>query len=135
MWLYSFGFAMNLVYYLFLSIFNPDEPSFFEGYFGWGFLVIVCNSVIGLAITAVYKYGDAVIKCLAQSTSTAILILLSFCFFGTSIRPLTAVGCAIIFLATYLYMIPIQQAPIDVKPYLPITKDEVLTTELVTEEE
>lgn len=55
MWLYSSGFLMNAVYYFFLSIVKVDEPGFFEGYMGWGFAIIVCNSIIGIAITAVYK--------------------------------------------------------------------------------
>ena len=55
MWLYVFGFVLNTAFYFFLSIINPEQPGFFEGYNGWGFFVVVCNSVIGLAITAVYK--------------------------------------------------------------------------------
>jgi hypothetical protein len=55
MWMYASGFIANTLYYIILTWINPDEPGFFEGYAGWGFGVIVCNSIIGLAITAVYK--------------------------------------------------------------------------------
>ena len=56
-WLYSFGFVLNTLYYFFLTTIHPEEPGFFEGYNGWGIAVIFLNSIIGLAITAVYKVG------------------------------------------------------------------------------
>jgi hypothetical protein len=55
MWLYAGGFIANTAYYFALAISNPNEPGFFQGYGGWGFGVVVCNSLIGLAVTAVYK--------------------------------------------------------------------------------
>ena len=54
-WLYSFGFLFNLSYYFLLRFQNPNEPAFFDGYKGWGLMIVFTNSIIGLAITAVYK--------------------------------------------------------------------------------
>ncbi|KAJ2992130.1 hypothetical protein HDV02_003268 [Globomyces sp. JEL0801] len=103
-YLYASGFVFNLAYFIVLQIFSSTEPGFFDGFSGWGLAVVICNSLIGLAITAVYKYADAVIKCLAQSTSTSLLLIFSLILFGTNIRLVSAAGCLIIFLTTYLYM-------------------------------
>ncbi|KAJ2994118.1 hypothetical protein HDV02_001855 [Globomyces sp. JEL0801] len=100
-YLYGSGFIFNLLYFVGLQLFSSNEPSFFAGFSGWGLGVIACNSLIGLAITA---YADAVIKCLAQSMSTSILLILSLVLFGTNLRLVSAAGCVIIFLTTYLYM-------------------------------
>ncbi|KAJ2994120.1 hypothetical protein HDV02_001857 [Globomyces sp. JEL0801] len=100
-YLYSSGLLFNLVYFVLRQLFSSSEPAFFDGFWGWGLGVIICNSFIGLAITA---YADAVMKCLAQSISTSLLLILSLALFGTPVRLTSGAGCIIVFLTTYLYL-------------------------------
>ncbi|KAI8903158.1 nucleotide-sugar transporter-domain-containing protein [Gorgonomyces haynaldii] len=103
-WLYSSGCLMNIGYYFYQASVNPEEPGFFEGYQGWAIGVLMLNSLMGIAITAVYKYADAVVKTFASSTATAALLIISMIIFGTSLRVTAGFACIVIFVATYLYM-------------------------------
>jgi drug/metabolite transporter (DMT)-like permease len=104
-WLYLSGFIFNLLYYIYLQLVSETkEPGFFDGFSGWGIGIITINSFIGLAITAVYKYTDAVMKCMAQSISSSILLFFSMLFFGIQLRLVALAGCFEIFLGTYIYV-------------------------------
>jgi hypothetical protein len=54
-WLYTAGFLINIIFFVLKSAVKDDEPGLFDGYDGWGLGVLICNSLIGIAITAVYK--------------------------------------------------------------------------------
>ncbi|KAL2876535.1 hypothetical protein SGCOL_008110 [Colletotrichum sp. CLE4] len=103
--LYGAGAAMNLLCHLVIKTLKADEPGFFEGYTSFGaIMVIVSNVFIGLAITAVYKYADAVIKCFATAVATGILLYVSPILFGTSLSFLVLPGTVVVFVASWLYM-------------------------------
>lgn len=103
--LYAAGSVVNLMVHIMLSMFKEDEPGFFEGYNSFGaIMVIVSNVFIGLAITAVYRYADAVIKCFATAFATAILLYISPILFGTSLSFLVIPGTIVVFIASWLYM-------------------------------
>ncbi|KAJ3158350.1 hypothetical protein HK101_001322 [Irineochytrium annulatum] len=107
--LYAIGFMLNMCVYIFTAISDPTAPGFFQGYDLMACVLVLCNCLIGIAITAVYKYADAVIKTIAQTCSTSILIFISFLFFGATINLLTVTGVITIFLATYVYFVAGQQ--------------------------
>ncbi|GJC77648.1 CMP-sialic acid transporter 2 [Colletotrichum liriopes] len=103
--LYGAGAAMNLLCHLVIKTLKADEPGFFEGYNSFGaIMVIVSNVFIGLAITAVYKYADAVIKCFATAVATGILLYVSPILFGTKLSFLVLPGTVVVFVASWLYM-------------------------------
>jgi UDP-galactose transporter len=102
-YLYFFGFVLNLGYFWALRFTKEHQIGFFDGYSVCAVAILVCNSIIGLVITAVYKYADAIVKCIAQSISTSVLILCSWYFFGCKIRVMTVAGCLIVFFASYVY--------------------------------
>ena len=122
-YLYAFGIVLNYFIYLYQSSqsyqrcvsdqksFGEGDSSicdargFFTGYTPAAYLIIFCNSIIGIVITAVYKYADVVIKNIASSVSTACLYSLSIAFFGAKAGLQTTLGYGIVFLATYLYML------------------------------
>ncbi|KAI8586028.1 nucleotide-sugar transporter-domain-containing protein [Geranomyces variabilis] len=105
MGLYASGAVINIVIFCFKSAFG-DEPGFFAGYNNpLALVVILLNSCIGVAITFVYKYADAVIKSIAGSVTTALLVVLSAILFGAKITVLTGTGSLIIFISTYIYMV------------------------------
>ncbi|ODA81342.1 hypothetical protein RJ55_04307 [Drechmeria coniospora] len=67
-------------------------------------MVIVSNVFIGLAITAVYKYANAVIKCFATALSTGILLCIATLLLGTELGEMVLIGTAICFYASWLYL-------------------------------
>ncbi|KAF2839219.1 hypothetical protein M501DRAFT_772361 [Patellaria atrata CBS 101060] len=103
--LYACGVTINSVIHFTLRIVNPEEPGFFVGYHNWGaIIVIISNVFFGLAITAVYKYADALVKCLATAIATSILLYVSPILFHVWFNPLVIPGSMVVFLATWLYM-------------------------------
>ncbi|PMD62276.1 uncharacterized protein K444DRAFT_627235 [Hyaloscypha bicolor E] len=103
--LYAFGVVINAMIHTTIRIVKPEEPSLFAGYTNLpSYLVILSNVFIGLAITAVYKYADAVIKCLATAVATGILLFLSPAISGTSMTPLAVPGGLIVFISSWLYV-------------------------------
>ena len=103
--LYASGAAINLVIHIIMTILKPDEPSFFTGYNSIGAIMVVLSNVfIGLAITAVYKYADAIIKCFATAVSTGILLYLSPILFGAEMSFIVLPGTLVVFISTWLYM-------------------------------
>ncbi|KAK1585160.1 UDP-galactose transporter [Colletotrichum navitas] len=103
--LYGAGASMNLLCHVVIRTLKADEPGFFEGYNSFGaIMVIVSNVFIGLAITAVYKYADAVIKCFATAVATGILLYVSPVLFGTKLSFLVLPGTVVVFVASWLYM-------------------------------
>lgn len=112
-WLYLFGFILNLSHFLLKYLMLGTEPSFFEGYTGSGLVILFLNSVVGLFITAVYKYGDAVIKSLSSAVSTSILLILSSIMFQVKLRATSFLGCLLILVATFMYMTAIPAAKIN----------------------
>ncbi|KAF2101116.1 hypothetical protein NA57DRAFT_55176 [Rhizodiscina lignyota] len=103
--LYGPGAVTNVCYYFIIRILKPDEPGFFSGYTSIGALMVILSNVfIGLAMTAVYQYADAVIKCFATAISTGILLYLSYLIFGATFSALAIPGTAVVFISTYIYM-------------------------------
>lgn len=98
--LYAFGSFWNYLAYWNLH----SGQTFFKG-FGWrAMLVVTVNSLMGVVITFVYKYSDALVKSLAQAFTSVVLLGVSATFFGLHLG-LTAVSSAVIvILATYLYI-------------------------------
>ncbi|KAI1075284.1 nucleotide-sugar transporter-domain-containing protein [Whalleya microplaca] len=103
--LYFVGTLVNLVIHLATCVFSPTEPGLLTGYNDIrSVLVILSNVLIGLAITAVYKYADAVIKCLATGITTALLVYLSSLLFALPLTFGAFVGTCIIFVSSWAYM-------------------------------
>ncbi|KAK2624938.1 hypothetical protein QTJ16_005307 [Diplocarpon rosae] len=118
--LYGCGVCINAMVHLTLSYYTDSEPGFFEGYTSTAaYLVIVSNVFIGLAITAVYKYANAVIKCLATAVATGILLYVSPILFGTNTSPLIVPGGLVVFISSYLYM----EFPAAKRPVVTLTEE------------
>lgn len=82
--LYAVGSTLNICAFKYIP--NPNNKQsdigFFDGYSNPLAVGVVCiNGVIGLAVTAVYKYADAITKCIASDITAVILCILSTIFF------------------------------------------------------
>ncbi|KAK3078881.1 hypothetical protein LTS18_006379 [Coniosporium uncinatum] len=103
--LYGAGVCVNLFIHALIRVTKPGEPGFFEGYgHTKAVMVIISNTFLGLIMTAVYKYADAVIKCFATAIATAILLYLSPILFQADLSFLVLPGTVVVFIATWLYM-------------------------------
>ena len=120
MTLYAAGTIFNTIGHLLVRYVNPNEPMFFGGYDSIGaILVIISNVFIGLAITAVYKYADAIIKCFATAFATGILLYISPILFGTELGFLALPGTFLVFVASWMYIrypAPKPTEPVESKP-------------------
>merc|ERR1712113_1027238 len=77
---------------------------FFDGYDNpLAIGVVFANSVIGLAITAVYKYADAVIKCIASDITAVTLCMFSVFLFGLNSSITLWCGVSVVCFAVHLY--------------------------------
>ena len=111
--LYSVGSALNVcVFYLAPSSYvavgvdvsTGAAVSYFAGYSAAVLGVIACNSLLGLAITVVYKYADAIIKTFASATGTGVLLVINTQLFGAPARLQAYMGVAVVFIASYTYL-------------------------------
>jgi len=104
--LYSGGILMNLAAFHFLP--NPNSTAdlgFFDGYDNFLAVgVVASNALIGLVITAVYKYADAVVKCIASDITAVFLIIISAVFFNLKTTLLTSCGVFVVVFAVHLYI-------------------------------
>lgn len=103
MTMYIFGFFINLFIYCFQRFSGRSSKGFFQGYSGMVFMIIFLNSIIGIIIAAVYKYADAVVKTIALSVTTGILLLISSVLFSTPLTVTSVAGCVVVFSGTYMY--------------------------------
>jgi len=97
MLLYAAGALCNIGAFLFVP--NPNSAQanlgFFDGYDNpLALAVVFVNSLIGLAITAVYKYADAVTKCFATDITAVLLCIISTVFF--ELQPSITMWCGVI---------------------------------------
>ena len=101
--LYTFGFFCNMLFYC--ATRRPDNNSFFSGYRNFNVLVVILlNSTAGITVSMVYKYGDAVLKTLAQPVVSAILLFLSNILFNIQLDIIKVSGAGTVILSTMLYL-------------------------------
>ena len=101
--LYSQGFVLNMIAYA-VGLSASRGAAFFDGYDNWIVLmVLLFQSLMGLVITCVYKYGGAVVKTLATCANAALLTVVDIVLFGAKLVPAQAGGAAVVVVASYLY--------------------------------
>mmetsp|Transcript_59998 Transcript_59998/g.119054 ORF Transcript_59998/g.119054 Transcript_59998/m.119054 type:complete len:380 (+) Transcript_59998:172-1311(+) len=113
--LYLGGSLMNIAAFLFLP--NPNSKQanigFFEGYDNpLAIGVVAINAVIGIAITMVYKYADAITKCIAGDLTAVILCIVSSFFFHLKTSLTTWCGVQVVCFAVHLYLSAPPAAPL-----------------------
>jgi len=104
--LYSGGVWMNIL--AFFLVPNPNskqaEIGFFKGYDNpLAIGVVLVNALIGIAITAVYKYADAVTKCIATDMTAVLLCILSSIFFELQASVTMWCGVVVVCFAVHHY--------------------------------
>eukprot|EP00935_MAST-01C_sp_MAST-1C-sp1_P002316 g2316.t1 len=107
MFLYSAGCFFNMLAFFFLPgwcTHTPPGTGFFDGYDNLpAVLVVLFNALIGIAISFVYKYTDAVVKTFASATVTVNLVVFSAVYLGKETTLVAWNGVAIVIVATFMY--------------------------------
>mmetsp|Transcript_47715 Transcript_47715/g.152384 ORF Transcript_47715/g.152384 Transcript_47715/m.152384 type:complete len:372 (-) Transcript_47715:89-1204(-) len=112
--LYSGGIWMNIFAFMFLP--NPNSTQaglgFFDGFNNpLAIGVVFANAMIGLAITAVYKYADAVTKCIASDVTAVVLCIVSTFFFELASSVTMWCGVLVVCFAVHFYTSASMPAP------------------------
>lgn len=102
-YLYLFGAALNFVAFACARWRDPTAPALLHGYGPAAVCVVACNALMGIAINAVYKFGDALVRALAGAAATVALVCASVAFFGARIDAVAFLGVAIVLAAIYLF--------------------------------
>ena len=103
--MYSGGCVFNVIGHYATALSDATSPGFFHGYNAATVGVVLVNACTGVAITAVYKFADAVMKSLALSLVTVVVTLLSWALFGLQLNPVNASGCIVVALSVYTYSV------------------------------
>ena len=109
MLLYAYGFVFNGGVYMLTTNACGEAAGSCKGILA-GFdepgtyLVLACQSMFGMAISAVYKYADAAVKTFALSCATGVLMLINVVVFDDPFSLLVAMGCLTVFVASHLYV-------------------------------
>lgn len=101
--LYFFGFIINFSFFAVSYMQSTDPIGFFEGYSILVLAVIFCNSVLGLCITIVYKYADAIIKTFSSACATGALLFLNWSVFQQPFNLTAGLGATVVFISSYIY--------------------------------
>jgi len=106
--MYAFGTVIATTSYMHSSVTHVKGSgrhiSFFEGYTLLASLLVLFQAFHGLAVALVYKYADAIVKNFANSSVMAILIIVSFVYFGLVTTLHSWLGIVIVLTTTYCYM-------------------------------
>jgi hypothetical protein len=101
--LYAGGFVLNLGGHFIKSALVDGTPGFFVGYDKTSIAVVAVNACFGIVVTAVYKYADAGMKCMANAVTTVMLLTVSWALFGLQVPATTLAGCIVVIVAVALY--------------------------------
>ena len=100
--LYGFGMVFNSLIYNFLE---GAKLSFSDGWSLPATGIVVCNSLIGIAISYVYKYSDALVRTWATALATSALYVLVIAFGWGDFRIVAVLlGIVTVFGAAYLFV-------------------------------
>ena len=100
---YSCGLVFNLLFYFFSR--HSGDKSFFYGYNNTSVVVLlILNSTVGVTISMVYKYGDAILKTLCQPFVSSILLFLSKMLFDLPLDLIKMSGAGSVIFSTLLYL-------------------------------
>jgi len=122
--LYSFGTIINLLLYLIRRA--PGDPHFFHGYNNPNVIVmLIFESSVGVTISMVYKYGDAVLSSISKPLVSALLLFLSKVLFDAPLDMIKLSGAGTVIVSTVLYL-KLPSPPAKTTPILPAAESKPL---------
>ena len=103
--LYTGGVVFNFMIYALRLAFS-DQDNFFAGYADnkFAILVVFSNSIVGLAISTLFKYGDAIISRYASAVSAAVLLIIESLLLHQPLTKYTYIGAFVVLVASAIYL-------------------------------
>ena len=99
--LYAFGVVLN---FALLAVAGKGAGRLLVGFDRLStYPVLLCNALIGIAVTAVYKYTDATMKTFGSACATSVLMLINVAVYGVPLKIVVVMGCLTVFIATHQY--------------------------------
>jgi len=103
--LYLFGFIFNGICFMLSS----EPRGFFQGYNSAGLMVIFVNSIIGIAISGVFKYLGAIAGSLASSLSAVLVLFVSWKFLGHFVSLVSLLCSVVTICAIFLHFFSVNR--------------------------
>ena len=104
---FQLSFFSILFGVLTLFVFNYDAvingDGFFQGYDWIVWIVVLLQSIGGLAVAAVVKYADNILKCFATSSAIIISCIASMYFFDFQLSWQFVTGASLVISSVYMY--------------------------------
>ncbi|XP_078178829.1 CMP-sialic acid transporter 4-like [Carex rostrata] len=110
-WLYIFGMAFNFIWIWIHDFDDILEKGFFHGYSLITVAMIMNQAFSGLAVSAVIKYGDNIVKVYSTSVAIFLTAFVSVHMFGFTLTPTFYIGTMIVSIAIYLHYVGKPQQP------------------------
>lgn len=86
-----------------LRNFFLTKSLFISGYDFPAVVIVFLNAVIGLTITVIYKYTNAIAKTFCTAVATVVLFIVNATLFNLPASLNSVLSCVVVFVATYLY--------------------------------
>ncbi|KAJ4787962.1 CMP-sialic acid transporter [Rhynchospora pubera] len=110
-WLYVFGMAFNFIWIIIHDLDEILERGFFHGYSLITVVMIMNQAFSGLAVSAVIKFGDNIVKVYSTSVAMFLTAFVSVYMFGFTLTPTFYIGTMVVSIAIYLHYTGKQQQP------------------------
>ncbi|KAJ3693352.1 hypothetical protein LUZ60_008832 [Juncus effusus] len=110
-WLYVFGMLFNLIFIIMKDFDDVIEKGFFHGYSYVTFAMIINHAFSGLAVSAVIKYADNIVKVYSTSVAIFLTAFVSVYAFEYTLTLPFYLGTILVTVAMYLHNIGKPQPP------------------------
>jgi len=112
--LYAWGFGFNGLALLGKDGRAIQHQGFFQGYTALVWLLVLNNAFNGLAISAILKFTDNIVRVFAHAAAMLLTMLLEVTCFGASPTPQLIISATVVSCSVYLYnrATPVHSLPV-----------------------
>jgi len=103
LWLYFWGIIFNFIAIVIDDWDTVMNEGFFHDYTLLTVLILLNNSFSGLAVAAIMKYANNLVKLFTFASSLMLTTVLSVLFFGYELTLQFTLGASVVFISIYLY--------------------------------
>ena len=103
MLLYTWGVAFNLLALVGSDGYRVLVGGLLQGYTNVVWVLVLNNALNGLAISAILKYTDNIVRVFAHAAAMMVTMALELCLFGASPTPQLLISTTVVACAVYVY--------------------------------
>jgi len=116
--LYVYGVGFNTLGLLGRDVATLSQNGILGGYNIWTWTVVLNNAFNGLAISAILKYTDNIVRVYAHAVAMLLTMLIDILLFSSVPSPQLVIAIVIVSCSTYLYNLKLQTIPVGGRPPL-----------------